>query len=152
LTVTVAAVGRLRRGPIQALCDDYAKRLPWPVVWREVEEKRRLPPDALKAREAELLIAALPPGPPLIALDGSGAALSSAQFADKLAIWREAGGGAVSFVIGGADGLHASLLEQAHFILSLGPMTWPHMLVRALLAEQLWRAYSIESRHPYHRA
>lgn len=152
MTVTIAAVGRLRRGPIQALCDDYAKRLPWPVVWREVEEKRRLPPDALKTREAELLLAALPHGPPLIALDGSGTALSSAQFADKLAKWRETGGGAVAFAIGGAGGLDAGLLERAHFILSLGPMTWPHMLVRAMLAEQLWRAHSIVSGHPYHRA
>ncbi len=151
MTVTVAAVGRLRAGPIRDLCDDYAKRLPWPVTWREVEEKRRLPADALKAREGDLLLAALPQGPPLIALDERGKTLSSIRFSEKLTAWRETGGGAVAFAIGGADGLHAGVLDRAAFTLSLGAMTWPHMLVRALLMEQLWRAHSIATGHPYHR-
>lgn len=151
MTITVAAVGRLRAGPIRDLCDDYGRRLPWPVIWREVEEKRRLPPEALKMREGELLLAALPPGPPLIALDERGKTLSSIRFSEKLTAWREAGGGAASFVIGGADGLHAAVLDRAAFTLSLGRMTWPHMLVRALLMEQLWRAHSIATGHPYHR-
>ncbi len=156
MTITVAAVGRLRAGPIRDLCDDYGRRLPWPVTWREVEEKRRLPPDALKAREGELLLSALPQGAPpkgptLIALDERGRTLTSLQFSEKLTTWREAGGGAAAFVIGGADGLHASVLNRAQFTLSLGSMTWPHMLVRALLMEQLWRAHSIATGHPYHR-
>lgn len=151
MTITVAAVGRLRAGPIRDLCEDYGRRLPWPVTWREVEEKRRLPPDALKAREGELLLAALPQGPPLIALDERGRTLTSIDFSEKLTAWREAGGGAIAFAIGGADGLHASVLNRAQFTLSLGAMTWPHMLVRALLMEQLWRAHSIATGHPYHR-
>jgi 23S rRNA (pseudouridine1915-N3)-methyltransferase len=153
LTVTVAAVGRLRAGPIRDLCDDYGRRLPWPVTWREVEEKRRLPADALKAREGELLLAALPQaqGAPLVALDERGTQLSSTKFSEKLTLWREHGGGAVAFAIGGADGLHQSVLDRARFTLSLGAMTWPHMLVRALLMEQLWRAHSIATGHPYHR-
>lgn len=151
MTITVAAVGRLRAGPIRDLCDDYGRRLPWPVTWREVEEKRRLPPDALRAREAELLLAALPQSPPLVALDERGKTLTSLQFSEQLTAWREAGGGAVAFAIGGADGLHDSVLDRARFTLSLGAMTWPHMLVRALLMEQLWRAHSIATGHPYHR-
>ena len=151
MTVTVAAVGRLRAGPIRDLCQDYGKRLPWPVTWREVEEKRRLPPDALKAREGELLLAALPQGSPLIALDEHGKTLSSIKFSAKLTDLRETGGGAVAFAIGGADGLHAGVLDRAALTLSLGAMTWPHMLVRALLMEQLWRAHSISTGHPYHR-
>ena len=151
MTITVAAVGRLRAGPIRDLCADYGRRLPWSVTWREVEEKRPLPPEGLKTREGELLLAALPQGPPLIALDERGRTLTSIQFSEKLASWREAGGGAAAFVIGGADGLHASVLNRAQFTLSLGAMTWPHMLVRALLMEQLWRAHSIAAGHPYHR-
>ncbi len=73
------------------------------------------------------------------------------KFSEKLALWREDGGGAVAFAIGGADGLHQSVLDRARFTLSLGAMTWPHMLVRALLMEQLWRAHSIATGHPYHR-
>ena len=151
MRMLIAAVGRAGRGPVQAQFDDYARRLKPPLELVEVEERRPLPAPALKAREAELLQGAVPAGALLIALDGRGKALSSEALAKQLAAWRERAPKALAFVIGGADGLDESVLKQADFVLSLGPMTWPHMLVRVMLAEQLYRASAILAGHPYHR-
>ena len=146
------AVGRLRRGPLYELQALYAGRIVPPPTIVEVEEKRRLPPAELKAREAELILAALPPGARLVALDERGAAWSSrVELADRLRDWRDAGTGAVAFAIGGADGLGTAVIERADAVLSLGSMTWPHLLVRGMLLEQLYRAQQILAGHPYHR-
>ena len=115
-------------------------------------EKRPLKPAQLKAREAELLLGAIPERAVTVALDGGGKMLSSEDFARRLGGWRDDGVASVAFLIGGADGHGDAVLKQADLRLSLGAMTWPHMLVRAMLAEQLWRAASILSGHPYHRA
>jgi len=117
----------------------------------ELEEKRRLPPPELKAREADLILAALPAGARLVALDERGRPWTSRELADRLASWRDTGVPALAFAIGGAEGLGASLLERADDVLSLGPMTWPHLLVRGMLLEQLYRAQQILAGHPYHR-
>jgi 23S rRNA (pseudouridine1915-N3)-methyltransferase len=129
----------------------YAKRIVPPATILELEEKRPLPPAQLKAREAELILAALPAGARLVALDRTGTAWSSRELADRLAIWRDHGTGAVAFAIGGAEGLGAAVLERADAVLSLGAMTWPHLLVRTMLLEQLYRAQQILAGHPYHR-
>lgn len=151
MRMLVAAVGRAGRGPVQAQFDDYAKRLKPPLELIEVEERRPLPAPALKTREAELLLGAVPAGALLVALDGRGRALSSEDLARRLADWRERAPKALCFVIGGADGLGEEVLNRADFVLSLGPMTWPHMLVRVMLAEQIYRAGTILAGHPYHR-
>lgn len=117
----------------------------------ELEEKRKLPPAALKAREAELILAALPAGARLVALDEHGAVWSSRELADRFAQWRDQGVGTLAFAIGGAEGLGAAVIERAEAVLSLGAMTWPHLLVRSLLLEQLYRAQQILAGHPYHR-
>jgi 23S rRNA (pseudouridine1915-N3)-methyltransferase len=129
----------------------YAKRLVPPATILELEEKRPLPPALLKARAAELILAALPAGARLVALDRGGTAWSSRELADRLATWRDHGTGAVAFAIGGAEGLGAAVLERADAVLSLGAMTWPHLLVRSMLLEQLYRAQQILAGHPYHR-
>ncbi|MFA6019556.1 MAG: 23S rRNA (pseudouridine(1915)-N(3))-methyltransferase RlmH, partial [Rhodospirillales bacterium] len=103
-----------------------------------------------KAKEAELLLAKLPRNAFAVALDPGGEALSSEALAAKLTRWQELGRD-LAFVIGGADGLGESLLARADAKFSLGAMVWPHLLVRAMLAEQLWRAFSINTGHPYHR-
>lgn len=87
----------------------------------------------------------------IIALDEGGKPLSSREFADQLAGWQRQGSSSFAFVIGGADGLADAVLKKAHLRWSFGRVTWPHMLVRALLAEQLYRAYSLLTNHPYHR-
>lgn len=145
------AVGKARPGPERALFESYAKRLRPPIELVEVEEKRKLPAEALKAREAALIAAKLPGDAALIALDERGALLDSPGLADRLGAWRDAGQGQVAVVVGGADGLDADLRGRADLVLALGRLTWPHMLVRGLIAEQLYRAESILAGHPYHR-
>jgi 23S rRNA (pseudouridine1915-N3)-methyltransferase len=147
----LAAVGRAKPGPEQDLFRAYAARLNPPLQLREVEEKRPLPVPERKAREAELLLAAIPPGALVVALDERGRALPSVAFAEQLGRWRDQGTGDVALLIGGADGHGEAVRSRAALVLALGPMTWPHMLVRALVAEQLWRAQAILAGHPYHR-
>jgi 23S rRNA (pseudouridine1915-N3)-methyltransferase len=117
----------------------------------EIEVRQRLPTAALKAREAQLILEALPAGARLIALDEHGAQWSSRALSERLAAWRDQGVAELAFAIGGAGGLGAVVLGRAEAILSLGPMTWPHLLVRGMLLEQLYRAQQIRAGHPYHR-
>ena len=118
----------------------------------ELEARQKLPPAVRKAHEAELILAALPARCRLVALDGRGEMWSSREFAERLAVWRDAGVPELAFVIGGAEGLDAAVFDRAATTLSVGPMTWPHFLVRGMLLEQLYRAQQILAGHPYHRA
>ena len=149
MRLVVAAVGRGRDDPAQQLFEDYRKRLPWPLELREVRVGGG--GEAGREREAAALLKGLPADAYVIALDGAGKALTSEEFAAKLASVRDDGRAVVAFLIGGPDGHGAPVLARADMVLSLGPMTWPHLLARAMLAEQLWRAASILSGHPYHR-
>jgi len=148
--LTLIAVGRARRGPEQELFNSYMKRLRPGLELIEVEEKRPLSGAELKAREAELIADKIPEGAYLIALDERGKAAPSRAFAEKLGELQD-GGRDVAFIIGGADGLDESLRARADHLLGFGPQTWPHMLVRVMLAEQVYRAQSILAGHPYHR-
>lgn len=152
MRLLIAAVGKAKAGPEQELFRQYCRRLTPPPTLREVEEKRPLAGPQLKAREAELLLAAIPDGAKVVALDERGRDMGSVDFAARLRDWRDGGAQDVAFLIGGADGHGDAVRERADLLLSFGRMTWPHMLVRALLAEQLWRAHSILAGHPYHRA
>ena len=107
-------------------------------------------PDAVR-HEGELLLRAVPDGARVVALDAAGKTLTSAAFAKHLGAWRDAGVKDVAFLIGGADGLDGAVTGAADLVLSLGAMTWPHLLARAMLAEQIFRAQCILSGHPYHR-
>lgn len=155
MKVHINAVGRLRAGPEAALIEDYTTRFDrtgralglGPLTFSEVEDKKG---GGMKA-EAVLLERALPKGAVIVTMDERGKLLTSPEFADKLAGWRDAGRSDVAFVIGGADGIDPSLRAQADFSISLGKMVWPHMLVRAMLTEQLYRAASILAGSPYHR-
>jgi len=147
----VIAVGRLRDEPLKAVERHYAERIRWPLAIREVEERRKLPPAQMKAREGALLLEAVPRAATVVALDETGTALSSAGLAARLAAWRDDDAD-IAFLIGGADGLDDSVRARAALVLSLGPMTWPHFLVRGMLLEQLYRAQQILAGHPYHRA
>lgn len=159
MRLTLVAVGRARVGhrgaALAALYDDYAERLtkgPWgPLRLKEVEERRAVPAAERPAREAALIRDALPAGAFRIVLDERGRALGSWDFASQLQAIAESGRAELAFVVGGADGLDPALRQEADLLLSLGAMTWPHLLVRVLLAEQLFRAQSILSGHPYHR-
>lgn len=151
MRIEILAVGRARAGPERDLYETYAGRLTWPLTLREFEEKRRLPPTELKNRESALLLDAIPQGAAAVVLDETGRTLSSESFADSLGKWRDDGRAAVAFVIGGADGLSGNVRDRADLLLSFGKQTWPHMLVRAMLMEQIYRAQQILAGHPYHR-
>ena len=154
MRLTLAAVGRLRAGPEAELTQDYLARfartgrslgMP-PVTIAEVEAR-----SGGMAEEARLLQRAIPPGSAIAILDERGSQLTSPQFAAQIAQWRDAGQDA-AFVIGGADGLDPGLRDSADLAISLGRMVWPHLLVRVMLAEQLYRAATILAGGPYHRA
>ncbi len=144
------AVGRLRPGPEAELFARYNARLRPALTVTEVAEGRGAAAE-MKRREAEALLAALPPAAFAIALDEGGATPDSAALSAMLERWLGLSR-PVCFLIGGAEGLDAPVLARADAALSLGRLTWPHMLVRVLLAEQLFRARAIASGHPYHRS
>ncbi len=152
MKLTVACIGRATRGPERDLYDHYASRIRWPLTLRELEEKRKLPPGQLMQREGELLLQAVPAGSMLVALDRRGKVLDSQAFADRLGRWRDDSVSDVAFLVGGADGHAEPLLKKASLVLSFGAMTWPHMLARAMLAEQIYRCQQLLAGHPYHRA
>ncbi|MEY4984229.1 MAG: hypothetical protein RIR62_2495 [Pseudomonadota bacterium] len=157
MRVHVCAVGRIRADqPERALFEDYHMRFNrtgkplalGPMTEIEVEDKKGGGMEA----EAELLSRAVPSGALLVTMDERGKTLSSPEFAAELAKWRDSGRQDVAFVIGGADGIAPSLRARADVAISFGRMVWPHMLVRVMLAEQLYRAATILSGGPYHRA
>lgn len=146
----------MKAGPEKTLIDDYLTRFgrtgrafglgPASVV--EVEDRK----GGGMAAEAELLRRAVPKGAVMCALDERGSVMSSPRFARRLADWRDGGSGDLAVLIGGADGIDPSLRAEAQFSLSFGAMVWPHMLVRVMLSEQLYRAATILAGSPYHRA
>jgi 23S rRNA (pseudouridine1915-N3)-methyltransferase len=152
LKLTVACIGRAGRGPERDLYEHYAGRIRWPLTLRELEEKKKLPPAELVRREGELLLGALPDRAVLVALDRRGKVVDSEAFAQRLGRWRDDSIADVAFLIGGADGHGEPLLQKVSLILSFGAMTWPHLLARAMLAEQIYRAQQLLAGHPYHRA
>lgn len=149
------AVGRMRGGsaaPEAALFAQYNARLRPPLRVLEIPEAPAgASPAERRRREGAALLAALPGNAFAVALDLGGEAPGSEGFAALTARWAESGR-PLAFLIGGADGLDPAVLARADHVLSLGPFTWPHLLVRALLAEQLYRAQAIRTGHPYHRA
>ncbi|MBP6770334.1 MAG: 23S rRNA (pseudouridine(1915)-N(3))-methyltransferase RlmH [Reyranella sp.] len=152
MKITIAAIGRAARGPERELYEHYAGRIRWSLMLRELEEKRKLPAPQLMQREGELLLDAAPAGATLVMLDRRGRVLDSETFAARLAAWRDTSVSDVAFLIGGADGHTEAMLKKASLVLSFGAMTWPHLLARGMLAEQIYRAQQLLAGHPYHRA
>ena len=134
----IVARGKIGRSPEAELVDRYLKRIQWPIRLTELPERGgnlpKLPSDSIQ-----------------VVLDERGQALASAELARKLETWRDSGKREARFLIGGADGHSEEQRRSADLLLSFGPATWPHLLVRVMLAEQLFRATSILANHPYHR-
>ena len=159
MRVQVLCVGRLKAGPERQLVARYAERIGpagraiglGPVDIRDIAESSARRPDDRKIDEAPRLAALLPEGSALWALDEKGANLTSEDFARDLAKLRDDGTAWLTFAIGGADGLDESLRQRARRIIAFGAMTLPHQLIRVLLLEQIYRATTILSGHPYHR-
>jgi 23S rRNA (pseudouridine1915-N3)-methyltransferase len=146
----VIAIGRLRGGPEADLFDRYNARLRPRLTLVELPEARGTPA-VIKRKESAALLGALPREAFVVPLDPGAPAIDTETFARRLDLWL-ASSRPVCFLIGGAEGLDASVISRADHTLSLGAMTWPHFLARAMLAEQLYRAQAIARGHPYHRA
>ena len=151
MKITIVAVGRIKKGSEKNLWDIYAKRLKWSLVLKEVEEKNALGPQAIKRKEAELLFAKVPKGALLIAMDQNGLLLSSPEFAKKMVLWEDSGISDLAIVVGGSEGLDQTIIDKADLKIAMGKMTWPHMLARIMLLEQIYRAQCILGNHPYHK-
>lgn len=159
MRLAVVAVGRLKAGPEFDLIEDYAGRVRQTgralgfgaFDIKEVEATKTLAPDTRRNREGDLLLDASAGGKRIV-LDELGKDLPSADLARLLARWRDDGAGAAAFLIGGADGHDRRVRESADLTLAFGRATWPHMLVRVMLCEQIYRAMTILAGHPYHRA
>ena len=159
MLITIAAVGRLPAGQERDLYERYlerSKKLAAPLgvkfADREIAQSRKKRPEDRRSEEAASLAAATPAAAVLVVLDERGAALSTEDFAGKIDGWRTSGRADLVFAIGGPDGLAPGAAKNAALAIAFGRMTWPHQLVRAMLAEQLYRAMTILTGHPYHRA
>lgn len=138
MKIKILASGKLKKSPLLDLCDEYVKRMHWSVSVREID--------------APLAVKHLPDPGLIVALDERGETLGSMEFAKKIEKWQgQAPGNEVTFLIGGADGLDDPIRKKAKFLMSFGKQTWPHMLVRVMLLEQIYRAQQIIAGHPYHR-
>lgn len=158
MRITILAVGRLKGGPEREIVERLVgrataagRRAGLSFATREVPESRAGSERIRKDQEAAALLAALPAKAVLVTLDERGNTVDSRAFAAKLAEWRYNGVADVAFAIGGADGHGEPLVARSDLRLAFGPMTWPHQLARIMLAEQLYRAITILSGHPYHR-
>ncbi len=145
MNITLAVIGKLKDPALKALYEEYNKRLEWKIFLHEFNGK------ASPTQEGDLLINAVPVPSYLIILDEQGKNLKSAEFAELLSDIQVHHQGKVTFVIGGAEGLSPAVKAKANLSLSFGRMTWPHLMVRILLMEQLYRAQQILKGHPYHR-
>jgi 23S rRNA (pseudouridine1915-N3)-methyltransferase len=160
MRVVIAAVGRLKQGPERELAASYRKRVEATgrafglraIEVIEIRESRAQDVERRRIEESIAIANVIPDGAVVIVLDGRGENLDSAALAGLLREWRAEDRAAVCFVIGGADGLAPSLLARAQFKLAFGKATWPHQLVRIMLLEQIYRAATMLSGHPYHRA
>jgi 23S rRNA (pseudouridine1915-N3)-methyltransferase len=159
MRIIVAAVGRLKRGPETELAERYRKRAEQTgrnLGWRgieiiEIRESRASDAQKRMLEESIALANIIPDGAATVLLDEKGESIGSAKFAERLAQWRDGDRPALVFMIGGADGLAPSLRDKTRLTLSFGAATWPHQMVRVLLLEQLYRAATILTGHPYHR-
>lgn len=160
MKLTIAAVGRLKAGPEKLLADDYLKRAEGmgrkagisAIRVQDFSESQASSAAARMAEEARILASAVPPRSFSIVLDERGKAVASEAFAGLMQLQLDHGTSDMTFVIGGPDGHAPETRERADLLLSFGPMTWPHRLVRVMLFEQIYRAVTIMTGHPYHRA
>lgn len=146
MQITIAAIGKLKDPALKSLYDEYKKRLDWKVILHEFEAK------ASVQQEGSLLLHAIAPSTFLITLDENGENLKSEEFAACIKDIQLYHQGKLGLIIGGANGLSEEIKEKSQKSLSFGRMTWPHLLVRVMLMEQIYRAQQILKGHPYHRA
>lgn len=152
MDIIIACIGHMKPSPELDLLSKYIKQTRWNVVVREFEDKKPGSVEERKKREGALLLSTVPAAAKIVVMDERGKLLSSEKFAKRLGDWQDESVPAVVFLIGGADGHSEEIRKKADLVLAFGEMTWPHMLARVMLAEQIYRAKTILDGHPYHRA
>jgi len=153
MKITIISIGKFENSPHKAVFENYLKRLKWKIELKELELKNshNMSIEKIKEGEGALILKAVKPSSRLIALDENGKQFKSRDFAKLIADFALQGNSDLTFVIGGSDGLAQEVLKKATLKISLGLMTLPHLMVRAVLMEQLYRASTIIENHPYHR-
>jgi len=153
MKITIISIGKFENSPHKAVFETYLKRMKWKIELKELDLKnsQNLSVGKIKEGEGELILKALKPSSKLIALDENGKQFSSRNFAKLISDFAVAGDSDLTFVIGGSDGLSEAVLKKASLKISFGLATFPHLMVRAILLEQLYRASTIIDGHPYHR-
>lgn len=148
MKINLIVIGKQKKSPSLDMCKEYLKRMKWKVSLKEIDAPR----GSNKSKEAELILKEIPEGGFIIALDERGKSFTSPEFSEKIENWRDqALNNELFFLIGGADGFDKIIRDKAKILLSFGKQTWPHMMVRVMLLEQLYRAQQISEGHPYHR-
>jgi 23S rRNA (pseudouridine1915-N3)-methyltransferase len=146
--ITIYVFGKIVDSSLEGkFISNYLKRIPWKIVIKQLELKDKFPSDKQKICEGELLLKAIPAGDFIVALDERGMQFTSHEFSEKIEKIIQP----ISFVIGGAYGLSDEIRNRANLLLSLSNMTMPHVLARVILVEQIYRAYTIATKHPYHK-
>ena len=148
----ILALGKIKGSELEPLCTMYQKRILWPLSIHELVCKKNIKGPGLKTEEAFLLKAHIQEKDFVIALDERGKNITSDALSEKIAQCQMTRMGRIVFIIGGADGLASEIINRANLKLSFGALTWPHMMVRAMLLEQIYRCQQILAGHPYHRA
>ena len=143
LSIDLIAVGKLKNDPLLDVFEDYKKRLQWKFTLTELEGQTQ-------AEQLTKITEKLNPRAALVVLDERGKSISSRDFAGKIDSWQTTHGN-IQFIIGGADGLSDDIRKKASLLMSFGAQTWPHMMARVMIMEQIYRAQQILAGHPYHR-
>lgn len=151
MKIHILAIGRCTNTPEAEIVKRYIERTPWDITIKELEERRPIKGEERKKSEAGMLLAAIPKKSFIIILDERGKSQTSNELAKTITNAKDNGFENVCFIIGGADGLSADILAKAQLKISFGKMVWPHMMVRAMLTEQIYRSWAIINRHPYHK-
>jgi len=152
MKVNIVAIGKLKsKTPEKAIIDEYTKRCHWKIAIKELNEPRNLEVEEKKIEEGKLLLSSISASSKIIVLDERGVNITSPDLAKKIENWQVQGASEISFLIGGANGHSQMIRDKADLILSFGKLTLPHMLMRAVLSEQIYRLESIISSHPYHK-
>ena len=150
LKIEIIAAGRLKKGPSFELCEEYIKRIKWPLAIYEVESKSK-DGQAAQREEIQKIKEHIKPQAFIVALDKKGKNLGSMDFSQTMEKIQNSGKDYIQFIIGGAEGLTDEIIKRANLVLSFGQPTWPHILARIMLLEQIYRAQQILIGHPYHR-
>jgi 23S rRNA (pseudouridine1915-N3)-methyltransferase len=146
--INIVAIGKFKDGANKELFETYKKRVPWEIKLKELALKGG---GLKKEKEGELLLQSACNKSKIIALDEGGKMLSSREFSTMIQRYRDNGDRNLSFIIGGAEGLSGDVKNKSDLILSFGKMTFPHMMIRGFLMEQIYRAYTLINNHPYHK-